>query len=333
MHDNPGGCIPPTDQRAVADLRHGGHRIRVRHLRDPDAAADRAAGAARADGRRAGIARVPDVGRAAVLHPGIRRRHLRAARRLPDRPLRAPARAHLQHPHLRVRGVRVRVRRRRSRCCSSCAASCSSACASSSSPRSRGWPSCSPSRSAARRCSATRRRSRRSAGSWSRPPTACASRTRRACRRSPASASTIAGSARAVALHADVGRASRRIPLILIRPFLPESPALAAEEGRRHAQAAEHRRALRAGAAPDDDRHDDHVRDGLRRGVRRDPADPADRAGLPEVREMTQGCRRRRPRPTQEIGRGRHEGPGGRRARRPRHPRVPRRASSSAAGS
>ena len=36
------------------------------------------------------------------------------------------------------------------------------------------------------------------------------------------------------------------MPLIIIRPFLPESPALAARTARRHAQAAEPRRDLRA---------------------------------------------------------------------------------------
>ena len=49
-----------------------------------------------------GSPRVSDVGRAAVLHPGVRRRHLRPARRLPDRPARPPARADLQHPDLRA---------------------------------------------------------------------------------------------------------------------------------------------------------------------------------------------------------------------------------------
>ncbi len=43
----------------------------------------------------------------ALLHPGIRGRHLRPHRRLPHRPARAPARADLQHPDLRRRGVPV----------------------------------------------------------------------------------------------------------------------------------------------------------------------------------------------------------------------------------
>ena len=54
---------PETVADPVADLRHRRDRVRVRHLRNPDAAADRAAGAAGADRRGAGIARVPDVGR------------------------------------------------------------------------------------------------------------------------------------------------------------------------------------------------------------------------------------------------------------------------------
>ena len=67
------------------------------------------------------------------------------------------------------------------------------------------------------------------------------------------------------------------IPLILIRPFLPESPAWARKKTRGHAAAAELRRDLLAATAPDDDRHHDHVRVQLRRGVRGHPADAADR--------------------------------------------------------
>ena len=37
------------------------------------------------------------------------RRHLRSARRLPDRPARPPARADVEHPDLRLLGVRVRL--------------------------------------------------------------------------------------------------------------------------------------------------------------------------------------------------------------------------------
>ena len=68
------------------------------------------------------------------------------------------------------------------------------------------------------------------------------------------------------------------IPLILIRPFLPESPAWQREEARRHAQAPELRRALPAAVPPDDDRHDDHDGVRVRRRVRRHSADAAHRA-------------------------------------------------------
>ena len=46
------------------------------------------------------------LGRHPLQRAGGRRRHLRAARRLPDRPLRPPARARLEHPALRGLGVR-----------------------------------------------------------------------------------------------------------------------------------------------------------------------------------------------------------------------------------
>ena len=63
-------------------------------------------------------------------------------------------------------------------------------------------------------------------------------------------------------------------------PAVPAGIAdLAGEEAGRHAQAAEPRRAVRAGVRADDDRHDDHVRVQLRRRVRRDSAHAADRAG------------------------------------------------------
>ena len=112
-----------------------------------------------------------------------------------------------------------------------------------------------------------------------------------ACRPSPTFGRR-SWAARAVALHADVGR-DPRDSADLIRPFLPESPDLAAEEGRRHAQAAEHRRAVRARAAPDDDRDHGDVRVQLRRRVRRDPADAADRArACPRCGRWSRGRRR-----------------------------------------
>ncbi len=68
------------------------------------------------------------------------------------------------------------------------------------------------------------------------------------------------------------------IPLIVIRPFLPESPAWKAKKDAGTLEAAESGRVVRAAAAPHDDRHDHHVRLQLWRGLRRDPADPADRS-------------------------------------------------------
>ena len=80
------------------------------------------------------------------------------------------------------------------------------------------------------------------------------------------------------------------IPLILIRPFLPESPVWQQKKAAGTLQAAEHRRAVRARAAPDDDRDDADVRDGVWRGVRRDSADAADRArACPKCVKMTAG--------------------------------------------
>ena len=55
--------------------------------------------------RGTGLSGVPDVGWTAVLCSGVCRRHLRPVRRLPDRPARPPARAHLEHPALRRRRV------------------------------------------------------------------------------------------------------------------------------------------------------------------------------------------------------------------------------------
>ena len=140
------------------------HRLRVRHLRAADAAAHRAAGAARAGGRDARHPRVQPLGRAAVL-------------RCPPSPAASSA---CSGGYLTDRLGRRRVLTwsillyafsafaagfcdDRLACCSSSAARRSSACASSSSPPSRGWPSSSPTRSSASRCSATRRPSRRSA--------------------------------------------------------------------------------------------------------------------------------------------------------------------------
>ena len=84
-------------------------------------------------------------------------------------------------------------------------------------------------------------------------------------------------SACALALHADVGRAAR--DSADPDPPVPAGVSrVAAEESGGHAQAPEHRRAVRSRSAPHDDRHDDHVCLRLRRGVRRHSASAADRA-------------------------------------------------------
>ena len=102
------------------------------------------------------------------------------------------------------------------------------------------------------------------------------------------------------------------IPLIIIRPFLPESPIWAAEEGGGHAQAAELRRAVLARVRAHDDRHDDHVRVQLRRRVRRHPADAADRA-RPAGGRGRHGAAKRRMQRTKRAG----ESKSRRRAKRP----------------
>ncbi len=117
------------------------------------------------------------------------------------------------------------------------------------------------------------------------------------------------------------------IPLIFIRPFLPESPiwqqkkaagtlkrpsiaALFAPELRRTTIVTTLMFAMSYGAAF-----------GAIQQI------PQIVPGLPEVREMVQGLQRRRRRGSieQRDRVGRDQGPGGRRARRPRHPRLARR--------
>ena len=98
-----------------------------------------------------------------VYVPAVAGRHLRAARRISDRPAGTPPRAGLQHRAVRVLRLRSRVRYDRSNGCSSGAAARSSACAWSSWPQSHGCRSCSPIRRSASACSATRRPSARSA--------------------------------------------------------------------------------------------------------------------------------------------------------------------------
>ena len=117
----------------------------------------------------------------AVLRPGVCRRHLRPARRLPHRPPRTPARADLEHPALRVLGLRGRVLRRRFEML----LVLRSLDVHRRVRRVRGGRGLAgravPRPSAARRCSATRRRFPRSAGCWWRPQ-----RSGRQLRRMPA---------------------------------------------------------------------------------------------------------------------------------------------------
>ena len=68
------------------------------------------------------------------------------------------------------------------------------------------------------------------------------------------------------------------LPLILIRPFLPESPAWQAKKAAGTLRRPSDRGALHAGTAPHDDRDDVDVRVCVRRGVRRHPADAAHRS-------------------------------------------------------
>ena len=167
-------------------------------------------------------------------------------------------------------------------------------------------------------CSATRRRFRRSAACWSQPSTVCASPTRRSL---PA--------IDAFGVGVPNPHAPWRYTLMSgVHPGDPADPDpavparvadLAAEERGRHAEAAEHRRAVLARAAPHDDRDDDDVRDGVRRGVRRDSAGAADRArpaGSAPDDAGPAGAAGARDRTAGRLGR--HEGPGDRRARRPR---------------
>ena len=272
---NRSGNSPDPDP--VDHLRHRGDRVRVRHLRNPDAAADRAARAARADRRRAGIARIPDVGRAPVLHPGVRRRHLRPDRRLHDRSLRPPPGPHLQHPDLRdlgvplgvrhvdsdaavpaVPGVHRGVRRVRGR----------------GRVAGRAVPRAEAARESARLHPGVFVPRRAARGHGQRP-------VRRVCREPAGARGAGFGAdpepACALALHLDVGRPARdpADP----DPAVPAGVAdLAVEEAGRHAAASQLRGTVLAGAAPHHHRHDGDVRDGLWRRVWRDSADSPDRA-------------------------------------------------------
>jgi hypothetical protein len=90
-------------------LRRGGARIRLRSVRNPDAAPHRASGAYVPGASEAGHAPVQPLGRGYVLRPQRRRRYLRPDRRLFDRPLRAKARPSLEHPALQRLSLRSRL--------------------------------------------------------------------------------------------------------------------------------------------------------------------------------------------------------------------------------
>ena len=100
------------------------------------------------------------------------------------------------------------------------------------------------------------------------------------------------------------------IPLIIIRPFLPESPVWRQKKLAGTLKRPSIAELFSPAVPPHDDRDDGDDGDGVRRGVRRHPADPADRARpargagdgagaaaqarlIPEVRPMS---------PSQEVG-------------------------------
>ena len=192
--------------------------------------------------RRAGHAGVQPLGRAAVLDSGDRRRHLRPARRLPDRPARPAARADVEHPALRVLGVRRRLQHehlavpvlplhdvhRRLR-------------------RVRGGRGLAG--RAVPRPEAAREGARLHAGVLVDRRRAGDRRPMPGCSRIRRVAAGDLRRPRGVALHADVGRDSGAAADH--HPAVPAGVAgLAGRRRRRHAQAAEPRRDLQPGAAP-----------------------------------------------------------------------------------
>ena len=88
------------------------------------------------------------------------------------------------------------------------------------------------------------------------------------------------GSACRMALHDDVGADSGH-PVDHHPPVPARVSRVAAEARCGHAQASQLRGAVFARVAAHDNRHHTHVCHELRRGVRRDPTHPADRAGSP----------------------------------------------------
>ena len=131
---------------------------------------------------------------------------------------------------------------------------------------------------------ATRRRFRRSAACWwpsvngliARYAAQAAGDRHARIFCNPSSA-PIAEPACTVAIHADE-RADPRDSADRHSAVLAGVAEVGGEESGRHAAAAEYRRAVSPAISPHDDRHHDHVRVQLWRGVRRDPAVAADRA-------------------------------------------------------
>ena len=116
------------------------------------------------------------------------------------------------------------------------------------------------------------------------------------------------------------------LPLILIRPFLPESPAWQQKKAAGTLRRPSIARALHAGTAPHDDRDDADVRVRVRRGVRRHPADAAHR---PRPRRSARAAAAA----TATDGEPGAGVPGIRRPRRTIPARVPRAVASSRGGS
>ena len=241
------------------------------------------------------------VGRLHVLHPGGRRRHLRADRRLPDGPVRPAARARVEHPSVRVVGVCRRLLHHGRmllflRCCTFVGVCVEFVAAVA-------WlAELFPDPKRRETSSAGRRRSDRSAACWS-----------------PGAYYLIVTYAESLPAIAGGHEAWRytlmsgvipAIPLIIIRPFLPESPAWREKKAAGTLKRPSFAELFAPRFRTDDDRHDgdDGVR--VRRGVRRDSADAAHRA------RAARGARRCRGRRSEQIVERRAVVSGVRRARR-----------------
>ena len=255
----------------MADLRRRRARLRVRHLRAADAAAHRRGRRWRScSASRRTASRSTSGSARCCTCPAVARRHLRPARRLPDRPVRPPPRPGLEHPALRAsrRSAAGFAHVGRTGCCSGAAAR-SSASASSSSRPSRGCRSCSPTRSSARRVVGYTQAFGSIGGLM------------------------VTGAYYLIVTYGESlpevhgGHEAWRytlmsgvipaIPLIIIRPFLPESPVWREKKRAGTLKRPSFARAVPPRVPPDDHRHDDHDGVRLRRRVRRDSADAAHR--------------------------------------------------------